>query len=339
MSKRQRRERPSEFRQYRGETYYDLPGLKDSPWGWLIAGYFFIGGLAGAAQVIATVTEFAGGKEDRAVVRTGRYLALIGVLISPVLLILDLHTPTRWFNMLRIYRRTSPMSIGSWALAAFGTFTGITALMQMLHDVTGKRAYGSFARRTSIPAALTGATVATYTATLLSATSTPLWLASYRQLPPLFASTAMATASAAIALVLEISRAPRTTRRRLETLGLVASVTQLLAAIALDKQWKKHGVAGPLEEPPTKAVYRFGALGLGIIAPLGIHAVQLLTGRQIAALTIVSALATLTGGFIERAMIVLRGPVSTQRAGDYFHLAQPEQIAELAPADPWIADS
>ena len=33
--------------QYRGETYYDLPALKPSHYGQLVASYLFIGGLAG----------------------------------------------------------------------------------------------------------------------------------------------------------------------------------------------------------------------------------------------------------------------------------------------------
>jgi hypothetical protein len=40
--------------QYQGETYYGRPVVKRSHYGWLIATYLFVGGLAGAAQLIAT---------------------------------------------------------------------------------------------------------------------------------------------------------------------------------------------------------------------------------------------------------------------------------------------
>src|ERR671937_1640909 len=106
-------------------TYYDRPAVKASEWRWLIITYFFVGGLAGAAQVIAGVVDLLGHYRDRRVVSAGRYLALAGALLSPVLLIADLKTPSRWHNMLRVFRGTSPMSIGSWTLLAFGMSSGL----------------------------------------------------------------------------------------------------------------------------------------------------------------------------------------------------------------------
>ncbi len=125
---------------YEGTTYYDLPALKPGHYGWLISTYFFAGGLASAAQFLATVIDLFGREEDRPMVRSGRYLALLGGLVSPPLLILDLHTPQRWYNMLRIFRKTSAMSIGSWALTGFGLLSGVAALGQAAEDILGWRA-------------------------------------------------------------------------------------------------------------------------------------------------------------------------------------------------------
>ena len=119
---------------YRGETYYGRPVLKPSPYGQLIASYLFVGGIAGASQIIATVADWTGDRRNRFITRAGRYLSLAGILASPLFLIADLRTPERWYNMLRIFRRTSPMSIGSWTLTAFGGLSGITALLQFLGD-------------------------------------------------------------------------------------------------------------------------------------------------------------------------------------------------------------
>jgi len=119
---------------YRGETYYGRPVLKPSPYGQLIASYLFVGGIAGASQIIATVADWTGDRRNRFITRAGRYLSLAGILASPLFLIADLRTPERWYNMLRIFRRTSPMSIGSWTLSAFGGLSGITALLQFLAD-------------------------------------------------------------------------------------------------------------------------------------------------------------------------------------------------------------
>jgi formate-dependent nitrite reductase membrane component NrfD len=116
-------------------TYYGLPAVKASHYRFLISTYFFVGGLAGASQLIAQIVDSFGGSQDRPLVRAGRYIALLGALASPALLIKDLHTPSRWYNMLRIFRPTSPMSIGSWTLAAFGTCSGLAAFGLVLDDV------------------------------------------------------------------------------------------------------------------------------------------------------------------------------------------------------------
>jgi hypothetical protein len=59
-------------RAYDGETYYGRPALKPSPYGRLIASYFFVGGLAGAAQLIAGIADVCGHNDDQPVVRAGR---------------------------------------------------------------------------------------------------------------------------------------------------------------------------------------------------------------------------------------------------------------------------
>src|SRR5437868_3475756 len=115
---------------YAGQTYYDQPATKAADYGWLVSSYFFIGGLSAASQFIATVADFSDQAEARPAVRAGRYLALAGSLVCPVLLIADLHTPRRWYNMLRIFRPTSAMSIGAWALTVFGSLSGLVAVGQ-----------------------------------------------------------------------------------------------------------------------------------------------------------------------------------------------------------------
>ena len=245
-------------------TYYGLPAVKRSHYGWLIATYFFVGGLAGAAQVIAQIADLIAARENTHVVRTGRYLALLGSLVSPLLLIRDLHTSSRWYNMLRIFRLTSPMSIGSWTLAGFGTFSGLTALAETFGRPRLASLFG-------LPAAGLGLLMSTYTGVLLSATSTPLWSVAYRQLPALFGATAVASASAAMSLLLARSAsAPRLALRRLDRLALVAGLVQLAAALSLERAWQGKHI--------TERLGRVQWLGMGL--PLLLHALETLTGRR-----------------------------------------------------------
>ena len=303
-------------------TYYNRPAVKPSDWRWLIITYFFVGGLAGAAQVIATVAELFGHRRDRELVGAARYLAVAGALASPVLLVADLKTPSRWYNMLRIFRGTSPMSIGSWTLLAFGTFSGLAAFGHLLEDLFGVRAGRALARLAGVPAAISGALLATYTGSLLSATSTPLWAAGYRVLPALFGASATSTAMAALALMLHRTWAPRASLERIERLSLLASALELVLSLRFEVTLKQAQVSTPLEEPPLAVPYRGGAFGLGILLPLAIHFLQVITHRELRTLSMVASIAALTGGYAQRAVLVLAGKHSAERPTDYFTMAR-----------------
>src|SRR5690606_28774371 len=95
------------WRDYDGTNYYGMPAVKPSPFDWRIGVYLFVSGVAGAAQIIAALCERIAPQRMKPVVRNGRYLAVAGAASGAVLLITDLKTPGRFYNMLRIYRRTS----------------------------------------------------------------------------------------------------------------------------------------------------------------------------------------------------------------------------------------
>jgi protein NrfD len=323
--RRAERDTTENRRPYGGETYYGRPAIKQSHYGWPIITYFFVGGIAGASQLIAAIADMFGQPHDRAVVRAGRYTALAGALISPLLLIVDLHTPQRWYNMLRIFRKTSAMSIGAWTLLAFGTLSGLAAAAQVIEDVFSIRAGRWLARMFGLPAAAAGLLMSIYTGTLLSATSVPLWAAANRTLSAIFGTSATATASAALSLLLEIAGAPRAVRRRLERLALVASGAELALSVITDRQWRKQGLAAPLQRQPIAGAYRFGVLGLGISAPLIAHAVNLLSRRDMRGLAVAAAVATLIGGFVQRAVMIFAGNDSALRPTDYFKFTQADR--------------
>jgi hypothetical protein len=171
---------------------YGLSPVKPSKYDTLVWGYTYIAGLAGSAQIISTLASLLRNPEWQAVVRNGRYIATAGSALGGVLLIADLHTPRRWYNMLRIYRPTSPMSLGTYVLSGFGISSGLAAADSLLGNIRGLRWLQPAARVSQIPAAVTGAGMSTYTGALLAATSTPLWAAAPRLMAARFACSAMA---------------------------------------------------------------------------------------------------------------------------------------------------
>lgn len=315
---------------YQGPTYYGLPAMKAPHYGWLITTYFWAGGIAGSSMVLATVADVFGRGRKRRIVRAGRYLALAGATLSPVLLIADLHTPQRWYNMMRIFRKTSAMSIGSWTLAAFGTLAGLTALGQFWEDRTGSPWGRRLARLFDLPAAAAGTMMSVYTGTLLAATNTPLWATVPRLLPALFGASAASTAAAAISLTLAATGEADEEGRAVDHFALAAGATELALVESARRHWRAQELDGPLREEPLASAFRFGALGLGVVLPLALHGLQLLAGRRSRTVSTLAAVSTLAGGFLLRASLLFGGKQSAHRPEDYFKITQPRELPELA---------
>jgi hypothetical protein len=104
--------------------------------------------------------------------------------VGTLCLILDLHTPNRFYNMLRLVKTTSPMSLGSWGLIGFSIMSSVTAALQFVTTRLSGSWLRGLARIAQWPAALGGGFMSIYTASLLSATSTPTLMASARQFVP-----------------------------------------------------------------------------------------------------------------------------------------------------------
>lgn len=309
---------------YRGETYYGEPVLHASYYGRLITTYFFVGGIAGGSQIIAAIADLSGRERDRPLVRAGRYLALAGALTGTGCLIADLHTPQRWYNMLRIFRRTSTMSIGAWTLLMFGAFSGLTAAAQTLDDALDRPLLRRIARWCGLPAAVAGEIVTTYTGTLLATTSTPLWAAGDRLLPALFATSALSTATAALSIVTQ-SQSTTAGADRLTRLAVIAGGAEFILANATEQRWRRQGVVSPGQHSPTKTTYRLGFQGVGVIAPLVIHGVSLLTRRRSRRWSLVAAVATLAGGYLLRSTLISAGNASARQPEEYFRFTHPEE--------------
>src|SRR5918992_6174220 len=162
--------------------YYGIPPIKEHTWTWEVPVYFWLGGIGAGSQLISTVAQLLGWK-DRAFFRTARYTVLVTMILSPILLIMDLGRPERFYNMLRIVKLRSPMSTGSWALSIFGGMSGLVATHQAAEDGLLGRDNGLVRlakalipyRLLSIVALPIGLYVGAYTGILLAATSVPMW--------------------------------------------------------------------------------------------------------------------------------------------------------------------
>ena len=227
-------------------SYHGQPVLKEPIWTWEVPCYFFAGGLAGGSAGLAFL---AGVRGNETLARRAWATALVGVAASPALLISDLGRPERFLNMLRMFKVTSPMSVGSWLLVAAGASTTVAAADAW----TGRLGrLGSVARPT---AAAVGLPLTTYTAALVSNTAVPVWHEARRWLPFVFgAGAAMSAAGASVALTPPAYAAPA---RRL---ALGAAVAGIASSELMERRLGEHG---QLYEEGAAARFRWLSRGLG----------------------------------------------------------------------------
>ena len=234
------------------QSYYGQPVIKQPVWEPVIALYFFSGGMAGASAALALAAE-AGGNSELG--RRAWVNALAAVGVSPPLLIVDLGRPTRFLNMFRVFKVTSPMSVGSWLLGAAGSATALAAV----NATTG--AFPVSGRAAKVAAGTLGLPLCTYTAALVSNTSVPAWREARRTLPFVFAAGAAASAGGAATIVTP-ARFAAPARR----LAVGAAVAEAVAAEVMRKR------LGELGEPYTQGgaghFRRAGGLALAAGAAL-----------------------------------------------------------------------
>ena len=305
-------------------TYYGLPSVKSSLWGGLVSGYMFVAGVGGSAQIIATAADLVGDRALAPIVRNGRYIALGATVLGGPLLIIDLHTPQRWYNMLRIFRKTSPMSIGTWVLMSFGSLSAALAAAQFAsdHGHSLSRTAQTAIKLLQLPAALAGMAMSTYTGALLSATSTPLWAAAPRRIAAVFGTSAMASGAAALTIAGLRRRPSGNTGQALDAIGLVVSALELFLLLSLRQRFREQGVEGALNQSGWGLAYDLGAVALGTGVPMLHHIENMIKPKQPSRPALVISLAVLAGGFLLRHALLRAGNVSASRPKDYFRFTR-----------------
>jgi len=173
-------------------SYYGRPIVKEPTWKPEIPVYLFTGGVAGASAVLHGVARVAGNER---LARTTLFTGVAMEIVSPLLLVSDLGRPERFFNMLRVFKVTSPMSVGSWTLVVSGGASTTAAALELLGILKPLK---TLAEAVSVVA---GPPLATYTGALFANTSIPVWSEARDELPYLFGASACASAGALAAIL------------------------------------------------------------------------------------------------------------------------------------------
>jgi hypothetical protein len=234
-------------------SYYGKPVINAPVWSVPdIPGYLFLGGLAGLSSLLGAGADVTG---RPALGRAAKLGAAGAGALSLVALVHDLGKPERFLNMLRVFKVTSPMNVGSWLLSAYVPAAGVAAAA----DVTGRvPRLGVLA---TAGAALLGPAVAAYTATLLTDTAVPAWHDGYRQLPFVFVASG-ATAAGGLGL-LTVPTTQAAPARWLALLGVGGELT------AFELMRTRMGIAGECYHTGRAGTYvRIGA-ALSVLGAAG----------------------------------------------------------------------
>jgi hypothetical protein len=308
---------PAEFR-----SYYGRAVLKAPVWKYDIPAYLFTGGLAAGSSLVAAGADLTG----RSVLRRAARAASLGAVgVSTYFLINDLGRPERFYNMLRVAKPTSPMSMGTWILAAFGPAAGIAAVAELAgalphRGVLGlaRRLLPTAGRAAGLAAAAAAPALATYTAVLLADTAVPSWHEARRMLPFAFAGGALASGAGA-----GLMAAPVSETAPLRRLAVAGAALELAAVHAAEND------LGLLSEPyQTGRPGRLLRLARTLTAAGAIGAVA---GRRSRILSILSG-AALLGGSLATRFGVYEAGVASAKDPKYTVVPQRARLGAGRPA-------
>src|SRR2546423_4660738 len=222
-------------------SYYGRPIIKEPVWKPEIPLYFFAGGFAGASATLSLGARMTG---NAPLARASLYAAAAGITVSPPLLIKDLGRPARFYNMLRVFKLTSPMSVGTWIVSAEGTTTGFAAACE-LFGVMPRLKLAAQAL-----AGLLGPAMATYTGALVAQSVVPVWHEARRELPLTFAAGSAASAGGAAAIFTPVPFAGPARH-----LAIIGGIAELVSVELMKKRLGKL-VAEPYEQGEGKKYSR-----------------------------------------------------------------------------------
>jgi protein NrfD len=285
-------------------------------WTWWIIFYFFIGGIAGTAFLLASLLQLTGRPADRPTARLGYYIAFLGAVISGFLLTVDLDRPLRFWHMLvesntgqPMFKSWVPMSVGSWGLLLFGLFSFLAALASLSEERERPRWLQSgpvrFLRRRgpsiviAVLGSIFGLFLAGYTGVLVAVTNRPVW-ADSPLVGLLFLVSGASTGAAALILLGIRQRAASSV-----ALGWLSWFDQrvlILELVVLAAFLISLGSVARVFLSIWGVLLLVGVVGIGILWPLVMERRQGAHGtREL----VRAASLVLLGGFLLRVVVLL----------------------------------
>lgn len=199
-------------------TYYNQPVIKKSPWSWDIPAYYYTGGAAGAAVALGAAGQVIDAARFRRMTEHTRWIGVGASLLSSYFLIHDLGRPSRFLYMLRVFRPTSPMSVGVYLLSVFASANGAAWMSKW-----GPSPIRKIGDAAGVLAGIAGVGMAGYTGVLVANTVVPIWYIPRRVIPLLF----LASSATSAASLLETTSLSEPEHAAVRQFGLVGKVAEI----------------------------------------------------------------------------------------------------------------
>lgn len=292
-------------------------GQLQHEWGWLIAVYLFLGGVAGGAYTIAALNSFLGAGLGLSTT-VGLWIAFPALLIGTIFLIADLGSPIRAI-LAGMKPGTSWIARGTWIISVFMILSFLHLIIHQFTNV-GDTAGGKTAINIIAVAGIVFAigTMA-YTGILLSASKgIPFWRSGI--VPVVFVVSATVTGHFAIMLGMTMYDNTAATLLPLRTMALEAVGLVVLEVLAilffLQAAFRQPDPRESAERILRKRIFVIGYVILGLAAPLIL--MMIVYGSTVEAgisgifaMVAIGAILGLMGGLILRQSVLICGALPT----------------------------
>ncbi len=279
----------------RGATvvgYEGRPVTKAPNWHGLVTLDILFNNLSAGLFLVAALGELVAPASFRALAEVAYPIALLFLVADLVCLVLDLGDPLRFHHMLRVWKPSSPMSLGTWCLTAYSVPLTVLTVMSLLSD--GGAAIEWLRRILLVVGLVPALGAAVYKGVLFSTTAQPGWSRA-RWLGGYFANSALLLGAVELLLLATVMGQPKAAA----VLRLASMLLLVLNLVALGLLLAD--LRGPLSQARgTRGVTVIGAVVVlaGILVPLALLALGAPLGVVGAALLI------LLGAVVIRSEIV-----------------------------------
>lgn len=289
-------------------------GQLQKEWGWLVAAYMFLGGMAGGAYTLGAINSLLDG--GIALTTTvALWIAFPAVSIGMLFLLADLGSPTR-ARLAGKKPKTSWISRGEMIVTVFMI---LSLAHLVLHQFVG--AGGGTMKLLAVLGIILAIGTMSYTGMLLGASKgMPFWRSGV--VPVIFVVSAMASGQFAILFGVSLFGSAAETAEALRVMSLGAAILIVLEVLAvlvfLQAAYRQPDSRESAERILRKGMFVMGYVVLGRAMPLVSVLIAFSSGAKgMVGIIAPGAVLGLYGGLLLRQAVLIGGALPTWNMGGF----------------------